>query len=141
MGKYVGLKVIEAEPQVNGMSEQEGYKVIYEDGYTSWSPKDVFEKAYKNISDGMSFEMAVYMLKQGYKVARKGWNGKNMFLFLRKGRIINNVEPTAEMVQGTDRDWFESRSHICMRDAEGKCVVGWLASQTDMLEDDWIIVE
>ena len=57
MEKYLGVKLIEAEPlsgtktAENGdLLLQEGYKVIYEDGYTSWSPKDVFEKAYKQIA-------------------------------------------------------------------------------------------
>lgn len=62
MEKYIGVKLISAEPQLRGLSmgltrpndavskhtfEEEGYKVVYEDGYTSWSPKDVFEKAYR----------------------------------------------------------------------------------------------
>jgi len=45
------------------------------------------------------------------------------------------------MVEGTGKDWFESCDHICMKDAQGKCVVGWLASQTDMLADDWTIIK
>ena len=61
MEKYLGVKLINAEPCyglnnkcVDPMSEhcgqeKEGYKVVYEDGYTSWSPKDVFEKSYRNI--------------------------------------------------------------------------------------------
>lgn len=87
------------------------------------------------------FGMALKLLKSGKKVARKGWNGKNMFIFLRKGRRIENVEPDAERVQGTGRNWFESRDHICMKDAEGKCVVGWVPSQTDMTTEDWVIVK
>jgi hypothetical protein len=87
------------------------------------------------------FGWAIRRLKEGLKVARKGWNGKGIFLFLRKGRVIKNVEPTAEMVEGTGKDWFESCDHICMKDAQGKCVVGWLASQTDMLADDWTIIK
>lgn len=62
MKKYLGVKVIDAEPMCEGLFEirnkncewngdrkREGYKVVYEDGYTSWSPKDVFEKAYKEV--------------------------------------------------------------------------------------------
>jgi|GEM_PF-4637010 len=68
MEKYLGVKLIKAEPcshdqfagaknrgdlsKLSGGIDQDGYKVVYEDGYTSWSPKDVFEKAYKNIADG-----------------------------------------------------------------------------------------
>lgn len=65
MKKYLGVKLIEAEPcsqdqfagaknfgdlsKLSGGIDRDGYKVVYEDGYTSWSPKDVFEKAYKEI--------------------------------------------------------------------------------------------
>lgn len=62
MEKYLGVKLIEAELAKGynnklylgqgipvGDSLQEGYKVVYEDGYTSWSPKDTFEKAYRKI--------------------------------------------------------------------------------------------
>ena len=61
MKKYIGTKVVDATPawRVDGkvylkdeavprsMNREDGYKVVYEDGYESWSPKDVFEKAYK----------------------------------------------------------------------------------------------
>lgn len=53
MKKYLGVKLIEAEPEEKLNLEsgklKEGYKVVYEDGYTSWSPKDVFEKAYREV--------------------------------------------------------------------------------------------
>ena len=61
MKKYIGTKEVSATPawQIDGtvypkdgvvprsMNRKDGYKVVYEDGYESWSPKDVFEKAYK----------------------------------------------------------------------------------------------
>ena len=62
---YLGVKLISAEPcsqdqyagaknfgdlsKLSGGIDRDGYKVVYEDGYTSWSPKDTFEKSYKNI--------------------------------------------------------------------------------------------
>lgn len=78
------------------------------------------------------FGEAIRRLKQGRKVSRQGWNGKGMFLFLREGRDIKGVDPASPM--GGE---FTSLAHICMRTADGKCCVGWLASQTDMLSDDW----
>ena len=45
MKNYIGVKIVKAEPEVK--DGKEGYKVVYPDGYTSWSPKDVFEKAYR----------------------------------------------------------------------------------------------
>jgi hypothetical protein len=61
MKKYIGTKQVSATPawRIDGkvypkdgevprsMNREDGYKVVYEDGYESWSPKDVFEKAYK----------------------------------------------------------------------------------------------
>jgi hypothetical protein len=46
MKKYIGTKMIEAEPCVHENDRREGYRIRYADGYESWSPKDVFEKAY-----------------------------------------------------------------------------------------------
>lgn len=48
MKSYIGAKLVKAEPQEK--DGKEGYKVVYPDGYVSWSPKDVFEDAYREIS-------------------------------------------------------------------------------------------
>lgn len=82
------------------------------------------------------FGQALQLLKQGNKLRRRGWNGKGMFIFLREGRQIKGVDPSTPM--GGD---FESLPHLCMRTADGKCCVGWLASQTDMLSEDWELVQ
>lgn len=47
MKSYIGSKIIQAEPEIK--NEAEGYKVVYSDNYVSWSPKDVFETAYREI--------------------------------------------------------------------------------------------
>lgn len=47
MKNYIGVKIVKAEPEDrNGIP---GYKVEYPDNYISWSPKDVFEKAYREL--------------------------------------------------------------------------------------------
>ena len=52
MDKYIGAKLIQAEPERNPVTKEiTGYKVVYPDGYESWSPKDVFEKAYMKVDD------------------------------------------------------------------------------------------
>ena len=81
MKQYIGTKIIQAEPAVkNG---RDGYKVVYPpDGYESWSPKDVFEAAYHE-TDGMNFGLAIEAAKMGKKIARKGWNGKGIYLELQ----------------------------------------------------------
>jgi hypothetical protein len=50
MKKYIGTKILEAEPR-EGTDGREGYKVVYKDGYTSWSPKEAFEEAYVALED------------------------------------------------------------------------------------------
>ena len=54
MKAYIGTKVVQAEPEErpNGLDQklEPGYKILYEDGYTSWSPKDVFERCYREIT-------------------------------------------------------------------------------------------
>ena len=87
----------------------------------------------------MNFGQAIEALKECKRVARAGWNGKGMFLFLVSGsNFVVNREPLLSIMgEGT---MVTYRPHIDMKDAEGK-VVPWLASQTDMLAEDWQIVE
>ena len=101
MKKYIGTKMIEATPMSRGEYNRyrgwtipkdenpadEGYLVKYSDGYESWSPKKQFEEAYRDCM-GMTFGIALELLKKGCKVAREGWNGKRMFLFLAKSTDI-----------------------------------------------------
>lgn len=77
----------------------------------------------------MNFGEAVEMLKLGSKVTRPGWNGKGMFLF-----HISEWTYT----DGT-RDNYPNLPFIAMKTADNK-VVPWLASQTDILADDWLIM-
>jgi hypothetical protein len=103
----------------------------------------VFEEANKPI-DGMSFGMAIECLKKGERVARVGWNGKSMFLYHVCGTMIAkeflrneaSLQPTED---GTGTVQFNS--HIAMKTADGSVCVGWLASQSDMLSEDWCIIE
>lgn len=135
MKKYIGTKIIKAEPEME--EGVEGYKVVYEDGYVSWSPKDVFEKAYREC-DNMTFGLAIEALKKGKKVARKGWNGKGMYLFLVEGKELYN--PIKYNHEDVDINKFPPVDVIAMKTVNS-VQVGWLASQTDMLAEDWIVVE
>lgn len=69
MKQYIGTKIIQAEPAYSAPSGENslrllGYKVVYPDGYESWSPKDVFEEAYRP-TDGVSFGLALEAAKKG----------------------------------------------------------------------------
>lgn len=139
MKQYIGTKIIQAEPMKRGGVDgiKEGYKVVYPDGYESWSPKDVFEAAYRETS-GMSFGLAIEAAKMGKKIARAGWNGKGMFLYhVPAAAYPPCTEVAKEAFGGSDVPYG---AYIAMKTAQGN-VVPWLASQTDMLSDDWYIVE
>lgn len=83
----------------------------------------------------MDFSDALKIVKSGGRVARAGWNGKNMFIFLVQGsRFTVNREPLMSILgEGTEVDYH---GHVDMRTANGQ-IVPWLCSQTDMLAEDW----
>ncbi len=87
----------------------------------------------------MDFGDAIRALKSGRKVARAGWNGNGMFLFLVPGSTFQVNRPPLLGIypEGTTINYH---AHIDMKTADEK-VVPWLASQTDMLADDWVICE
>jgi hypothetical protein len=133
---YIGTKIIQARPWPNAEA-QDGYKVIYPDGYTSWSPKAAFEEAYRETTAGcMTFGLAIEALKKGHKVARISWNGKGMWLVLPTTVDANYEENFGTSKQSS----YPMLPSICMKTADGYFLVGWLASQTDMLSEDWTIV-
>ena len=86
----------------------------------------------------MNFGQAIEHLKNGQKVARSGWNGKDMLLFLVPGSTfkVNRAPLLGIYEEGTE---VEYHAHIDMKTAQGY-VVPWLASQSDMLSDDWVLV-
>jgi len=86
----------------------------------------------------MNLGKAIELLKQGKKVARSNWNGKDMFLFLVKGSTFEvNRPPLNEFyVEGTQINY---QSHVDMKTVDGS-IVPWLCSQTDLLAEDWIEV-
>ena len=152
MKQYIGTKVIKAKsmnrleynifrgwelPQDENSSD-EGYLVEYVDGgkpnteafvgYVSWSPKEQFDNAYK-ASGYLSFGDAITYMKDNNKLSRKNWNGKDMYIFLIEKLYIK-----------TDTKCFEQNPHLVMRTADGT-YVPWLASQSDMLANDWFIYE
>lgn len=89
----------------------------------------------------MNFGEAIEALKKGYKVARAGWNGKNMWLILVPGSIgVRPVAGTPYSKAGITQE-VNIESHIDMFTAQGNMQPGWLASQTDMLAEDWQVVQ
>lgn len=90
------------------------------------------------MNDQMDFSDALEVIKQGGKVARAGWNGKGMFVFLVPGSqfTVNRAPLLGIYPAGTE---VRYHAHIDMRTADGQ-IVPWLASQTDLLANDWVTV-
>ena len=168
MQRYFGTKEILAKPmnrqEYNDFrgwelpsdedGADEGYLVEYVDGgkpntdqyqgYVSWSPKEVFEMAYQPVT-AMSFGHALEALKHGCKVARAGWNGKGMWLILVAGTPEAKLREGTPYRDATGLEECEILPHIDMwtvnADGRRAMLPGWLASQSDMLADDWMIIE
>lgn len=88
----------------------------------------------------MDFAEALRHCKAGQKITRRGWNGQGMFVVFQKGYpdgipINSNTALATGIAEGTVRRF---RPYLMLHCADGS-FVPWLASQTDLLEDDWTI--
>lgn len=110
-----------------------------------------------------TFGQALESLKRGHLVTRKGWNGKGMFIFMRPadelhiGFVAKDIKSLPQKVKDyyyqdcvdengnpielKKDDTVKFTAYICMKAADGSIVNGWLASQSDMLANDWTIFE
>ncbi len=77
-----------------------------------------------SFEEKLNFSAALHWLKDGYRVAREGWNGKGMWLSIQYPDVNSKM----------------TLPYIYMRTAQGD-LVPWLASQTDILAEDWVILE
>jgi hypothetical protein len=92
----------------------------------------------------MTFSEALYELKQGFKLQRAGWIGKDMWICYSPGA---KALPAERFFAGPNRVYALANGGfadvlpcITMKTATGEILMGWLASQSDMLADDWQIV-
>lgn len=90
----------------------------------------------------MNFGKAIESLKEGKKVARKGWNGKGMWVALMPALYLDkdiiNGRTKKHIGEGKDLD---SQPYLVMWTAAQQWQPGWLASQADILAEDWEVVE
>lgn len=165
--QYFGVKEIRAIPmtrleynQLRGWNvpsdenpEDEGFLVEYLDGgkanvpgyvgYVSWSPKEVFERAYRPV-DGLTFGLAIEAMKLGHKVARRGWNGKGMWVTMSPGAKALPAErfwaPHNRAFAEANGGAADVQPYLTMKNAQDQIQMGWSATQSDMLAEDWEIV-
>ncbi len=126
---YYGTKRVEAwpAPNPNPKVEQpdEGYAVKYADGYTSWSPKDVFEATYKP-ETAMDFAGALTAMREGRKVRRSKW--------------------TYTDDDGQEKFWYLciENDYLTWKDGNGDTITeSWEEYDTisdDILATDWMVV-
>ena len=111
----------------------------------------------------MNFGKAIEEVKKGKLIAREGWNGKGMFVFMRPAddlhidMVIDTVKSLPKSVKdyylndvldnngnrifpADENDKVKFTAYLCMKAADGTIVNGWLASQTDMLAEDWTVL-
>lgn len=91
----------------------------------------------------LTFGQALQELKLGNKVARAGWNGKGMYLWLLPAAQVKAEwckEPHLKSLAEANGGEIEALGSIRMLTADKKVLTGWLASQTDMLSEDWVVV-
>ena len=108
----------------------------------------------------MDFGDALELAKQGHLVTRTNWNGKGMFIFMRPADelhvdfVVDKVKSLPQSVKDyylqdcvnisgerlvlQEDDTVKFTAYLCMKAADGTIVNGWLASQTDMLSEDWV---
>ena len=160
MKKFIGTKVIMAEPmtmteaqKVLGREikpatvEEDGYLVKYKDGYKSWSPKSVFEEAYREVGS-VNFGGAIDLLKAGLAVRRKGWNGKGLFIVKQvPSHITGDIIPKMQSLPQSAKDIIMKRedAHIDYTNQllliqESGRADSWTASSSDIFADDWEVV-
>lgn len=96
----------------------------------------------------MNFGQAIEHMKIGLKLAREGWNGKNMFVVLMPALKLPAHSSQELGAKANDRTAkyigentpLDSQPYFAMFNAQGKWQPGWIATQSDMLAEDWLIV-
>lgn len=92
----------------------------------------------------MKFGEALQAMRDGKFVARAGWNGKGMYLWIMPAATIPAdwcKEPHLKKLAETNGGTVECLATIRMKTADNKVLTGWLASQSDMMAEDWVIIE
>ncbi len=133
MQEYLGVKIIKAEPMtkydfyesqgktIPKEDNQHGYKVVYPDGYVSWSPKRVFEEAYRK-TDGITFGLAIEAMNKGLKVRLPHW-GADVFISM----------------QFPDEHSKMTHKYMYVTSRFGR--VPWIPTQIEMLSENYSIIE
>lgn len=86
----------------------------------------------------MTIGKAIEAIKQGKKAARRGWNGKNQFIFLAKNITYSPLADISHDNMKYHETMGDTAIVFC---GTSGIQVGWLASQSDLLSEDWVIID
>ena len=160
MKKYIGLKVVKAEPMTMAEAqkvlgrdlkpatvEEDGFLVEYKDGYKSWSPASVFNEAYHRF-EKMFFGEAVEALKSGLAVRREGWNEKGLLIVKQvPSHITGDIIPKMQSLPQSAKDILMSRENPHIDYTNQMLIIhpdgradSWVPSSSDIFAEDWEIV-
>jgi hypothetical protein len=179
MTPFIGVKEIKASSEMtlkeynnyrgwDMPKDEDGDKLVYlveyavdknstpnhpnHEGYISMSPKHVFDEAYRR-TDGMTFGLAIEAMKKGSCVARKGWNGNNMFVCKQVPSVIDSgIIPKMQSLPQSAKDTllnissepirYSNQMIIVKNNPTGDRVIdSWVASSSDTFAEDWLIIE
>lgn len=128
MKQYIGTKLIKAEPAYRVRNPGGDYQITTD-------AREAFQEAYRP-TEHMNFGLAIEAARKGKRIARKGWNGKGQYVELASA--ISYTSPGGETVNANHE---AIGNHAFAFVGTSGVQMGWLASQADMLADDWTIVE
>lgn len=123
--------------EFNGLNDEHVYLL-----HTQYLMAADQEKVLHEGEEG-TFGQAIESLKFGRRVARKGWNGKGMFLWLKYMTTVKSEwckDPKLKELVDANGGEMIAQGTICMKTEDNMILTGWLASQTDMLSNDWILI-
>jgi hypothetical protein len=163
MQEYVSTKVVNAKPMKRGAyntlrgwtipadenPDDDGYlfecmdggktNVFGYAGYVSWIPKDVFERTHKRTSAvSLNFGQAIDAIKDGKRIARIGWNGRNMFVYLVPPASYPAQTGAAKTHFG-DNALVPYNAYMAIKNVD-ETVSTWVPSVNDCLSEDWYVV-
>lgn len=170
MNLFIGTKQVKATPMTRieynnyrgwelpkdeeHLREEAGFLVEYVDGgrandarhtgYISWSPADVFTGSYRE-NGKLTFGDALAALKDGFKVCRTGWNGKNQYVVAQTQKTSTSADKIwnkhnkayAEELGG----YIDVAPYCTLKTAQDTLAMGWTPSTGDMFAEDWLVIE
>ena len=92
----------------------------------------------------MDFSKALEAMKSGGRVQRAGWNGKDMWIALGDGGVTEAGKfwnrHSKAFAESQPNKSAEVLPYFLMKTADNKILMGWLASQTDLIAEDWVLL-